>query len=606
MKLDGAGRGHCRAKQIYSSRAWALDKRRRRKDFNTKRYKNWMQAAWTRCLKKDKDTTFVSVWKDAGFRCYKGDACKSTGKGSVKSWTPALKAKSAGRGFCTAKQVFSSRAWALTKHRRKKGFGSTRYKNWVKKAWARCLETNPATTFVSVWNDAGYRCYVGNECKANNHRLARSWSRTGGKAIEESIAAKKAKKAALEAKKKAEANAVTFDEAGKGHCRAKQIYSSRAWALDKRRRRKGFNTKRYKNWMQAAWTRCLKKDKDTTFVSVWKDAGFRCYKGDACKSTGKGSVKSWTPALKAKSAGRGFCTAKQVFSSRAWALTKHRRKKGFGSTRYKNWVKKAWARCLETNPATTFVSVWNDAGYRCYVGNQCKANNHRLARSWSRTGGKAIDESIAAKKAKKAALEAKKKAEANAVTFDEAGKGHCSATQIYSSRAWALDKRRRRRAFRTKQYKRWVKAAWARCLKKDKDTTFVSVWKDAGFRCYKGDACKSTGKGSVKSWTPALKAKSAGRGFCTAKQVFSSRAWALTKHRRKKGFGSTRYKNWVKKAWARCLETNPATTFVSVWNDAGYRCYVGNQCKANNHRLARSWSRTGGKAIEESIAAKRR
>ena len=28
----------------------------------------WVQTAWKKCLEKDAETAFVSVWKDAGYR----------------------------------------------------------------------------------------------------------------------------------------------------------------------------------------------------------------------------------------------------------------------------------------------------------------------------------------------------------------------------------------------------------------------------------------------------------------------------------------------------------------------------------------------------------
>ena len=48
----------------------------------------WLQAAWAKCLAKDANTKFVSVWFDAGYRCYTGTTCNPNGYKHAKSWAP--------------------------------------------------------------------------------------------------------------------------------------------------------------------------------------------------------------------------------------------------------------------------------------------------------------------------------------------------------------------------------------------------------------------------------------------------------------------------------------------------------------------------------------
>ncbi|CAJ1414630.1 unnamed protein product [Effrenium voratum] len=90
-----------------------------------------------------------------------------------------------GNGHCANGQIYSSAAWAMAESKfGKKGFETAQYKAWVKTAWSLCLARDPQTTFVSVWMDAGYRCYKTLDCKANNAGQTRSWSGAGlGKAF---------------------------------------------------------------------------------------------------------------------------------------------------------------------------------------------------------------------------------------------------------------------------------------------------------------------------------------------------------------------------------------------------------------------------------------
>ena len=45
----------------------------------------------------------------------------------------------------------------------------------------------------------------------------------------------------------------------------------------------------------------------------------------------------------------------------------------------------------------------------------------------------------------------------------------------------------------------WVADAMALCLAKDSQTQYVSVWHDAGYRCYKG-SCAAGGATNVKTF----------------------------------------------------------------------------------------------------------
>jgi len=58
-----------------------------------------------------------------------------------------------------------------------------------------------------------------------------------------------------------------------------------------------------------------------------------------------------------------------------------------------------------------------------------------------------------------------------------------------------------------------------------------------------------------------------------------------------RNFGTPQYQSWVEHAWDLCKKKNSAVTFVSVWNNAGYRCYSGNKCGL---RRLTTKSRSGG------------
>lgn len=60
-------------------------------------------------------------------------------------------------------------------------------------------------------------------------------------------------------------------------------------------------------------------------------------------------------------------------------------------------------------------------------------------------------------------------------------------------------------------------------------------------------------------------------------EIFSTGAWALAdkKGGEETSLSSARYMGWVREAWEKCIAKDNATTYVAVWNNAGYRCYKG-------------------------------
>eukprot|EP00913_Durusdinium_trenchii_P024921 g23390.t3 len=258
-QLESLGNGFCSSGQIYGSHAWELASSSGGiKGFDTPEYEAWVQTAWKKCLEKDAETVFVSVWKDAGYRCYKATTCGPNGDSGTRSWAPAFSLKPDGYGHCSSGQIYGSHAWELAPSSvGVKDFNTPEYKAWVQAAWGKCLEKDAGTKYVSVWKDAGYR-------------RAPSW-----------------------------APAFSLKPDGYGHCSSGQIYGSHAWELAPSSVGvKDFNTPEYKAWVQAAWGKCLEKDAGTKYVSVWKDAGYRCYTAATCGATdGAGSfTRSWTSA----------------------------------------------------------------------------------------------------------------------------------------------------------------------------------------------------------------------------------------------------------------------------------------------------------------------
>jgi len=96
--------------------------------------------------------------------------------GSCKTKKPKNFVVFEGQGHCRSGQIYASRAWELAPASNgRKGFNTPEYKTWVQEAWRRCLKKNSGVKFVSAWIDAGYRCYIGNNCSPNNAGNTKSW-----------------------------------------------------------------------------------------------------------------------------------------------------------------------------------------------------------------------------------------------------------------------------------------------------------------------------------------------------------------------------------------------------------------------------------------------
>jgi len=82
---------------------------------------------------------------------------------------------------------------------------------------------------------------------------------------------------------------------GQGHCNQGHIYASSAWELASASGgQKGFDTPEYVSWVDNAWIRCHQKSLgQVKFVSVWTNAGYRCYTGANCSPNGATNTKSW-------------------------------------------------------------------------------------------------------------------------------------------------------------------------------------------------------------------------------------------------------------------------------------------------------------------------
>ena len=70
-----------------------------------------------------------------------------------------------------------------------------------------------------------------------------------------------------------------------------------------------------------------------------------------------------------------------------------------------------------------------------------------------------------------------------------------------------------------------------------------------------------------------------GQGACTSGAIAGTggAAWALAPSSGGEDWAcsSAKYDAWVQKAWTECKKQAAATTYVSVFGDAGYRCYSG-------------------------------
>merc|ERR1712070_36117 len=115
-----------------------------------------------------------------------------------------------------------------------------------------------------------------------------------------------------------------YSEEGQGHCQHGQVYASAAWELaSSSDGQKGFSTSEYAAWRDEAWNRCLQINSQVKFVSVWTDAGYRCYTSSTCldpavsrysrhspllcgcSPNGAGNTKTWKKAQEYSEEGQG-------------------------------------------------------------------------------------------------------------------------------------------------------------------------------------------------------------------------------------------------------------------------------------------------------------
>lgn len=89
-------------------------------------------------------------------------------------------------------------------------------------------------------------------------------------------------------------------------------------------------------------------------------------------------------------------------------------------------------------------------------------------------------------------------------TLTSVGKGYCTGgTEVkkegFPAKAWDFGNRvaGADRSLSTDKYMGWVKKAWDQCKKAEGN--YVSVWHDAGAKCYK--TCTPSNKGTAKIWT---------------------------------------------------------------------------------------------------------
>lgn len=278
--------GRCSSSGLfYKSATWELlkgNQGKTKKDLRTTvEGHGWVAEAWKRCLEKDAATTHVSVWAYARFFCYKTLNCKHiTDEGytaEVRTWDKAALSpyRSLGTGMCTTTAFADSGEWALVKKNQgnvTRDYLTTEYHGWVAAAWASCIKKNGATSHVSVFKTARFRCYISESCPMSSHKSMQTWTY-------ERMAP------------------IPMDLVVRGHCKLGQFYDSRSWALTTPWGGKKLWTEdENKAWVQQAWTKCLAENPNTTFVSVWKDAGFRCYDGAVCEITGDQDAHTFTRA----------------------------------------------------------------------------------------------------------------------------------------------------------------------------------------------------------------------------------------------------------------------------------------------------------------------
>ena len=177
-----------------------------------------------------------------------------------------------GDGHCNLHSVHASGSWALAgTGRTSYGFTTAQYKSWVKRAWEECLEIDAEITHVAVSDYAAFWCYRTSSCNMKAHSRLKTW--TSG-----------------------HSTPITMQSHGHGHCKTNQVYSSNDWALgDSVTHERNFDSYTYMAWVRQAWLRCLAEDPSTKYVSVWKNAAYRCYNGESCSRDHSSRVQTWSP-----------------------------------------------------------------------------------------------------------------------------------------------------------------------------------------------------------------------------------------------------------------------------------------------------------------------
>eukprot|EP00438_Fugacium_kawagutii_P006129 Skav215475 [mRNA] locus=scaffold4792:36423:44966:+ [translate_table: standard] len=175
------------------------------------------------------------------------------------------------------------------------------------------------------------------------------------------------------------------------------------------------------------------------------------------------------------------------FSGRWAALKKNQQEginKGLNTAEYKGWVKAAWMKCFEIDAATTHVSVWINAGFRCYKSTSFSWKESTTVKTW-------VKSALAAENAP--------------IAMVKEGDGYCHP-YTSSIGPWAVGPQTLgEKAFDTDEYMAWVRAAWAKCVAKDANTTYVSVFKDAGYQCVNKATCTIVASGKARAWRPAFR-----------------------------------------------------------------------------------------------------
>eukprot|EP00435_Cladocopium_sp_Y103_P019923 s209_g4.t2 len=142
---------------------------------------------------------------------------------------------------------------------------------------------------------------------------------------------------------------------------------------------------------------------------------------------------------------------------------------------------------------------------------------------------------------------------------------------FFQSEAWALSPGSKvRKAFDSADFKRWAETAWAKCLEKNKDTKYVTLWTSANYKCHTESTCslRDTEAGSVWTRKGDFPVEYKGQGSCPKVHLkyFDIKDGGRLNdvNRPSQGFDTNQYMRWVRQAWLRCYSKNQDTKVVSV------------------------------------------